>query len=254
MSDQNSSSSLSVKESGNGGPAVSVGEGEGEGQASQQPQQQQQRRSGWDMLRTVLFQIMIFYFISSFFRGRQTPPQNPDGTTPLAGSNLFNPGLELVRTVLCSKVLCCTADKAIWRPFTKFTCALSLIKLSCFMCYRIWRCISRNLRTLISTPVPSIWCGKRECSMGIGLTGLWVMAADRKSWTCPFPRLCRRMGHGTSTCLWWREICRSIQRKRVTRRQPSLTSQSVCVPHVQWFYLYENVCIEVHNVLYSWIL
>ena len=102
-SDQESSNSdRAVVEAGNGGPAVSAGS-EGEGQAPQQ-----QRRSGWDMLRTVLFQIMIFYFISSFFRGRQTPPQNPDGTTPLAGSNLFTPGLELVRTVLCSKVLCCT--------------------------------------------------------------------------------------------------------------------------------------------------
>ena len=95
-SDQESSNSdRAVVEAGNGGPAVSAGS-EGEGQAPQQPQQQ--RRSGWDMLRTVLFQIMIFYFISSFFRGRQTPPQNPDGTTPLAGSNLFTPGLELVRS------------------------------------------------------------------------------------------------------------------------------------------------------------
>ena len=96
-SDQESSSSdRAVAEAGiNGDPAVSAAGGEGEGQSPQQPQQQQ-RRSGWDMLRTVLFQIMIFYFISSFFRGRQTPPANPDGTMPLAGSNLFTPGLELV--------------------------------------------------------------------------------------------------------------------------------------------------------------
>ena len=98
-SDQDSSSSdRAVVEAGNGGPAVSTVEGEGQGgEQSPQQQQQQPRRSGWDMLRTVLFQVMIFYFISSFFRGRQTPPQNPDGTMPLAGSNLFTPGLELVR-------------------------------------------------------------------------------------------------------------------------------------------------------------
>lgn len=113
-SDQESSSSdRAVAEAGiNGDSAVSAAGGEGEGQ-SPQPQQQQQRRSGWDMLRTVLFQVMIFYFISSFFRGRQTPPANPDGTMPLAGSNLFTPGLELVS----SEVLCCITLP--WRPCTK---------------------------------------------------------------------------------------------------------------------------------------
>ena len=101
-SDQESSSPAdrAVVEAGNGGPAVSTGEGEGQGEGQTPQQPQQPRRSGWDMLRTILFQVMIFYFISSFFRGRQTPPQNPDGTTSLAGSNLFTPGLELVsRTV-----------------------------------------------------------------------------------------------------------------------------------------------------------
>jgi hypothetical protein len=94
-SDQESSSSdRAVVEASNGDPAMSAAGGEGEGQPAQPPQQ---RRSGWDMLRTVLFQIMIFYFITSFFRGRQTPPANSDGTMPLAGSNLFTPGLELVR-------------------------------------------------------------------------------------------------------------------------------------------------------------
>ena len=96
MSSDQDSSDGAVAAAGNGSPAV---EGEGEGQSEQQ-RPQQQRRSGWDMLRTILFQVMIFYFISSFFRGRQTPPPNPDGTMPLAGSNLFAPGLELVsRTV-----------------------------------------------------------------------------------------------------------------------------------------------------------
>ena len=103
-SDQESlSSDRAVAEASiNGDPAVSAAAGgEGEGQSPQQPQQQQ-RRSGWDILRTVLFQVMIFYFISSFFRGRQTPPANPDGTMPLAGSNLFTPGLELVSFELYS--------------------------------------------------------------------------------------------------------------------------------------------------------
>ena len=107
-SDQESSSSAdrAVVEAGNGGPAVSTGEGEGHGEGQTPQQPQQPRRSGWDMLRTILFQVMIFYFISSFFRGRQTPPQNPDGTMPLAGSNLFTPGLELVSgTVFRSDLL-----------------------------------------------------------------------------------------------------------------------------------------------------
>ena len=87
--------SNSVSEGANGSPATPSQVTEG----GQQQPQAQQRRSGWDMLKTVLFQIMIFYFISSFFRGRKTPPTNPDGSTPLAGANLFSSGLELVSAV-----------------------------------------------------------------------------------------------------------------------------------------------------------
>lgn len=55
-------------------------------------------RTGWGMFKSVLLQIVIFYFISSFFRGRQTapPPTNSDGTPSLAGQNLFHKDEKLV--------------------------------------------------------------------------------------------------------------------------------------------------------------
>ena len=92
-SDQdNSNSDGAVAVASNGSAAAQADGAEGQ----QQPPAQQ-RRSGWDMLRTILFQMVIFYFITSFFRGRQTPPPtNPDGSTSLAGANLFPSGLELV--------------------------------------------------------------------------------------------------------------------------------------------------------------
>ena len=93
--DQDSSNSEGAP--GNGSLATSTeGAVDGQQQAQGEGRPAQQQRSGWDMLRTILFQVMIFYFISSFFRGRQTPPTNPDGSTPLAGTNLFSPGLHLV--------------------------------------------------------------------------------------------------------------------------------------------------------------
>ena len=91
-SDQDNSNSDGAVAVASNGSAVAQADG-AEGQ--QQPPAQQ-RRSGWDMLRTILFQMVIFYFITSFFRGRQTPPTNPDGSTSLAGANLFPSGLELV--------------------------------------------------------------------------------------------------------------------------------------------------------------
>ena len=65
-----------------------------DGDGQQQPQQ---RRTWWDTFRSILFQMVIFYFISSFFRGRQTPPTNPDGTVSVAGFNLFGKDDKLVR-------------------------------------------------------------------------------------------------------------------------------------------------------------
>ena len=57
-------------------------------------------RSGWQMLRTILFQMVVFYFISSFFRGRQQPavPVPDDaGRHPAAGGNLFPKDQDMVR-------------------------------------------------------------------------------------------------------------------------------------------------------------
>ena len=55
-------------------------------------------RSGWQILRSILFQIVIFYFITSFFRGRQQPPPaHPEGSHPAAGRNLFPRDQDMVR-------------------------------------------------------------------------------------------------------------------------------------------------------------
>ena len=57
-------------------------------------------RSGWQMLRTILFQMVVFYFISSFFRGRQqpaTPVPDGAGRHPAAGGNLFPKDQNMVR-------------------------------------------------------------------------------------------------------------------------------------------------------------
>ena len=78
-----------------GGGEQQVAEGAPQGGPEQPAQQQQPRPTAWQILRSILFQIMIFYFISSFFRGRQQP-ENPDGTQATAGYNLFDKGQEMV--------------------------------------------------------------------------------------------------------------------------------------------------------------
>ena len=64
------------------------------------PAQAQPGRSWTDIARSIIFQMVIFYFISSYFRGSKTPPpetQGPDGKPlPMAGVNLFSRGQELV--------------------------------------------------------------------------------------------------------------------------------------------------------------
>jgi len=63
--------------------------------------QQQPRPSWWQIVRSVLFQVMIIYFISSFFRGRQQPQQTPDGSPPTVGYNLYPKGQEMVGSGVC---------------------------------------------------------------------------------------------------------------------------------------------------------
>ena len=76
--------------------------GEVQAQAEGQPAQAEGQpapagRSGWQMLRSILFQMVIFYFITSFFRGRQQPaPVSPEGRHPAAGRNLFPKGQDMV--------------------------------------------------------------------------------------------------------------------------------------------------------------
>ena len=66
-----------------------------------QQQRVQPRPSWWQIGRSVLFQIMIFYFISSFLRGRQQPQQTPDGAPPTVGHNLFPKGQKMVGVADC---------------------------------------------------------------------------------------------------------------------------------------------------------
>lgn len=77
------------------------GDGAAAGGQGQQPQAQQ--RSWGDILRSIIFQMVIFYFISSYFRGNKTPPpetKGPDGKPlPSAGINLFSKGQELVSKI-----------------------------------------------------------------------------------------------------------------------------------------------------------
>ncbi len=55
-------------------------------------------RTGWDTLKSILFQVVIFYFISSYFRGGKSPPSptNQDGSPSLVGRNLFEKDDKLV--------------------------------------------------------------------------------------------------------------------------------------------------------------
>lgn len=83
------------------GEAANAGGEPAEGQAAAPAPQ----RSWMDFARTMIFQMVIFYFISSYFRGGKTPPPEslgPDGKPlPMAGTNLFRKGQELV-IALCS--------------------------------------------------------------------------------------------------------------------------------------------------------
>lgn len=88
MSSNSSDSRNAVSPSDSGQPAAASPEGE--------QQQPAQRRTGWDIFKSILIQIVIFYFISSFFRGRQAPLTNPDGSAPVAGFNLFAKDDKLV--------------------------------------------------------------------------------------------------------------------------------------------------------------
>lgn len=68
--------------SGDGEPSASGGDQ----QAGQQPQGQQQT---WgQLLKSVMFQMLIIYFITSFFRGRQAP-QSGEDVAAVAAVNLF---------------------------------------------------------------------------------------------------------------------------------------------------------------------
>jgi len=61
--------------------------------------QQQPQQRGWGAtIRAMLFQMMIFYAITSFFRSPRTNTGNNTTTGP--GKNMFSRGQEMVRYML----------------------------------------------------------------------------------------------------------------------------------------------------------
>ena len=77
------------------GDAVVVQGDQAQGEQGQAPAA---GRTWWQLLRSVLFQMVVFYFIMNFFRGRQqqAPPVSPEGHHPSAGTNLFPTGQQTV--------------------------------------------------------------------------------------------------------------------------------------------------------------
>ncbi len=82
-----------------GTTTASVGNGASAGVDGQQPAPPQRTWGG--TFKSFMFQMVIFYIITSFFRGNKTPPEaakGPDGEPlALAGINLFSKGDKLVR-------------------------------------------------------------------------------------------------------------------------------------------------------------
>ena len=65
-----------------------------QGPPAQQPNQQ--RTSGWQYVRSFLMQMVIFYFITSFFRGGQKQPVDDSGSPIQPSQNFFRFNDKLV--------------------------------------------------------------------------------------------------------------------------------------------------------------
>ena len=102
---------------GGGGGGGAVAAPAAGGQAQGQPQ-----RSWMDFARTLIFQMVIFYFISSYFRGNKTPPpegKDADGNPlPMSGTNLFRQGQDLV----CALPVCGSYHELTTVIFRNFIC------------------------------------------------------------------------------------------------------------------------------------
>lgn len=59
-------------------------------------QQAPQRPSGWQTIKSLLFQMLLFYLITSYFRGGKQPAKGPDGQPVVAASNIFSNGDQMV--------------------------------------------------------------------------------------------------------------------------------------------------------------
>ena len=111
---------------------VQVANQNGSAEGQDQQQQQPAGRSWLDIAKSFMFQMVIFYFITSYFRGNKTPPPDttgPDGKPlPSVGTNLFSKGQELVS----KDKLICTTHKYVRLLPLRSTCLIIILgSISC---------------------------------------------------------------------------------------------------------------------------
>lgn len=95
-STENSSSAVPSPPSDNPAATNSTGQQVVEGNEQQEAAAAPQRPGGWQMLKTFAFQLLIFYLITSWFKGGKEAPTSPDGTPLGAAVNVFNYGQTMV--------------------------------------------------------------------------------------------------------------------------------------------------------------
>ena len=178
-------------------------------------------RTGWQTLRSVLFQLVVFYFIMSFFRGRQQqPPPDPEGRHPAAGGNLFPKGQDMVGwhyLEFLSGHACTYRRTAPSVPCTS----------CCSAPYRGSLCTSQSGKISTCLETMTVWSGMRTWCTGTGRLACTEMVVSVPPWTSmslrythlysrnftwsnqhPLQfsihtyRQCSRMGHGIYTCCW----------------------------------------------------
>ena len=60
-----------------------------------------QRPSGWQTMKGIAFQMLIFYLVTSYFRGgSKQPAKGPDGEVVSPATNIFSPGEEMVSAIV----------------------------------------------------------------------------------------------------------------------------------------------------------
>ncbi len=73
--------------------------------AEQGQEQQPQRSSGWQTMKTIGFQMLLFYLITSYFRGgNKEPVKGPDGEVVTPAMNIFSPGEKMASCISISSI------------------------------------------------------------------------------------------------------------------------------------------------------